>query len=266
MLQRWILLLMLIPLAVAQEAEKKETAPPKEPLETRIVKVHHIAPSELPQLFAGNQFRVMPSNALGVVSLTGTKEQVDWAAQQIQLLDLASVRPKTQEVKKNVEVMVHYLGADVGTQAIPAGSRLNAVVEQLRESFPYDSFTLLSSYMIRAVVSGGAKVEASGAMPPMGYEAPDPNAGHRPVAAYEISFELPMLEGEEPNRVAMIRRLRAHWRFPVPTDDNGRFEYRDAEIQTNVDLPEGKLVVLGKAGLPGEDKGIFLVLEARPVD
>ena len=263
MLQRTILLafmLTAIPMAQAQDAEKKEV---KEELETRIVRVQHIPADSAAHLFMGGAMRVMPSNALGALSLTGTKEQLDKAEAQIRLLDVARHEPEP-ELTKNVEIMVHYLGADVGAQAIPADSRLNAVVEQLRRSFAYKRYSLLASYMVRASVSPDDRVEAMGILPTLGYE-PVNEAGEPVVTSrYELGFSLVQLRGEAPNRVALLRRLFASWQFPV--SQLSKIAYERAERKTGVDLPEGKLVVLGKAGLPGQDKGIFLVLEARPAE
>jgi hypothetical protein len=43
--------------------------------------------------------------------------------------------------------------------------------------------------------------------------------------------------------------------------------YRDAGISTNVDVPEGKKVVIGKtSGVLGPDSALILVISAKVVD
>ena len=262
MLQRLILLAlvsMLVPPAPAQEAEPKE---PQQQLETRIVRVEHIGAEQVAHLVFGT-LRAVGNNTLGAVSITGTKEQLDQVEAQIRALDVPRAESAAPE-SRNVEIMVHYLGAGVGTQPIPADSRLNTVVEQLRENFPYESYSLLASYMVRSSVSPNDLVSAQGLLPTLGYEPMDEQGEPSLTSSYELGFQLVQVLGEAPNRTTLLRRLRAAWRFPVY--HMGKPTYQDAEIQTGVDLPEGKLVVLGKAGLAGPDKGIFLVLEARPVD
>lgn len=255
----------LLALTLAPFAWGQETLPPSPPqvVETRIVRLEHVGADTIAHILTGTVRRAIPSVPLKAVALTGTAEELDRAEAQIKLLDEPTAR-NPEPLTSNVEVMVHYVGADVGSQPIPQDSRLQAVVEQLRANFAYKNYSLLASYMVRASVSPDDRVGARGLLPTLGYEPLDESGEPSLTSDYALEFRLIHLRGAAPNRIAMLRRLSASWRFPV--NQLGKVRYEDASIETSVNLPEGKLVVLGKAGLPGSDKGIFLVLEARPVD
>ena len=251
------LVITLVPLAPAQEGDKQ---PPQEPLETRIVQLEHVRAEHLANLF--RDVRAIPSDALDVISFTGTKQQLDEIEAQIKTLDVSRVR--SPEPPSNVEIMVHYVGADVGTQPIPEDSRLQAVVEQLRSNFAYENYSLLASYMVRASVNASEVVGAEGMMPTLGYEPLDGQGEQALASSYELQFRLVQMQGAAPNRTIVLQKVFARWSFPGY--QLGEPKYENAQIQTSVNLPEGKLVVLGKAGMSGSDRGIFLVLEARPVE
>ncbi len=270
MLQRFLLFtvaLVLIPIAPTQEptADAPVKAEPKAPQETKIFRVHHVTPHDIPPLLGGGPIRLMPSDNLGVISVTGTKEQLTWAEAEIRKLDEYEAARKSSAPKEgpsNMDLHVYYIGVGVEGRQIPADSRLSAVVEQLRRSFPYESYSLVVSYIVRAAV--GEPVLVEGVMPNL---VPDPDgklAPHR--SSYRILFRFRGFVDGLDHRAAVLRDLEAKWTIAVPSNNADGFERTTVSLSSGVDLPEGKLVVLGKAGVPGNDTGIFLVLEARAVE
>ncbi len=271
MLQRFLLFaiaLVLIPIAPTQEpkTEAPDKAEPKAPLETKIFRVHHVIPHEIPPLFSPGPIRLMPSDKLGVISVTGTKEQLTWVEAEIRKLEEYEAARKSSAPKEgpsSMDLHVYYIGVGVEGRQIPADSRLSTVVEQLRRSFPYDDYKLVVSYMVRAAV-WDAPVRVTGVMPNL---APDPDgklAPHR--SSYGLSFKFRGFMDRPDHRAAVIRDLGAEWTIAVPSNNAHGYENSTVSLSSGVDLPEGKLVVLGKAGVPGNDTGIFLVLEARAVE
>ena len=53
---------------------------------------------------------------------------------------------------------------------------------------------------------------------------------------------------------------------PVPTGNSGQYNFTDIGIQTEMSVPEGKTVVVGKAGAAGPIRGLFLVMTAKVVE
>jgi hypothetical protein len=271
MLQRFLLFavaLVLIPIAPTQEPKSDEPvkAEPKASQETKIFRVHHATPHDVYLLLGSGPTIMKPSNQLGVISVTGTKEQLSWVEAEIRKLDEYEANKRSsapEEGPGSMELQVHYIGVGVEGRAIPTDSRLNAVVEQLRRSFPYESYKLIVSYMVRAAV-WDEPVRVEGIMPNL---APDPEgklAPHR--SSYQLQFKFRGFVDGPDHRAAVLRDLEAEWTIAVPSNNQWGFENTRVSLSSNIDLPEGKLVVLGKAGVPGNDTGIFLVLEARAVE
>jgi hypothetical protein len=82
------------------------------------------------------------------------------------------------------------------------------------------------------------------------------------------------VSGEPGKRVIKLNQVIAEWKIPYKSpytdSQSGKTSYqifsRDLRIATDVSIPEGKLVVVGKAGSPTSAEAIFLVLRARLVE
>ena len=53
---------------------------------------------------------------------------------------------------------------------------------------------------------------------------------------------------------------------PAGEDRPPQYASKGHSIQANVSVPEGKTIVVGKAGAGGATRGVFLVLTAKVVD
>jgi hypothetical protein len=52
----------------------------------------------------------------------------------------------------------------------------------------------------------------------------------------------------------------------LPSGSPGQFSYTEVGIKTELNIPEGKTVVVGKTGAGENIRGLFLVMTARVVE
>lgn len=259
----------LIALAALPLAAQEEPAPAPKPVEEhRVIPIQTDYLVEILMILRQGELKCHASRELGLISMTGTKERLDEAEKLIRRLEAAAAAAKQNQrepVSSDLDLSIYFIGVGVEGvgREISAGSRLRAVVEQLRRNFPYEHYRLVVSDMVRAAVWDD-DVRVAGVMPNITL---DPEGKTPPYkSSYQLQFEFRGFAERQGVNVAIVRGLEAEWHIAVPAQNAFGFEMTQAALSSAVDLPEGKLVVLGKAGLPGQGTGIFLVLEARPVE
>ncbi len=217
----------------------------------RVIRVHHLNPNDVSGMFRkwvrGN---MIPSKDLGVLTVIGTASEVDTVEEAIRALDV----PRAPDADINVELTVHFLGVtDEPTTARLPGD-LNAVVEQLKPRFPYPGYELLDTLITRVRVDRATEVS--------GVE-PDPS-GQRSVRPmiYQFRTNVTGVSGAVGARTVHLQNLRAGFRVPILTGED-EYNYSDLGINTDIDIAENKLVVIGKTGMQGKARGMFVILQAR---
>jgi len=184
--------------------------------------------------------------------LSGPKETVAGFEEIVKQLDVAPV------VKKDIETTVYMIIASAqsaGTVSLPQD--LDPVVKQLKTIFNYKGFRLLESFVLRS--RDGEHGGTNGFLPPLENLPP----GNK--ISYAFQYNKVSIEGADNARVAHFDRLQLSLKVPVATS-NGTTGV-DAAISTDVDVPEGKKVVVGKtSALEGADGALILVISAKVVD
>jgi len=133
------------------------------------------------------------------------------------------------------------------------------VVKQLKGIFSYKSFGLLDSFVLRS--RDAEKGDTSGFVPASGAERTRRQQDHLPVQVSAREFG--WYRGQSGDSV---RPVEPGMRVPVASS-NGQFTYVEAGISTDVDVPEGKKVVVGKtSAVEGADSALILVISAKVVD
>jgi len=162
-------------------------------------------------------------------------------------------------VKKDVETTVYMIIASAqsaGTASLTA--ELDPVVKQLKTIFNYKGFRLLESFVLRS--RDGEHGGTSGFLSPL-ETLPQGNK-----ISYQFQYNRVFIEGGDSARVAHFERLQLNLKVPVATSDGGTTSV-DAGVSTDVDVPEGKKVVVGKtSALEGSDGALILVISAKVVD
>ena len=187
--------------------------------------------------------------------LSGPKEAVTGFEDIIKQLDVAPV------AKKNIETTVYMVVASMqGASSVAVPAELEPVVKQLKGVFNYKGFRLLDSFVLRS--RDTEKADTSGFVP-----SSDANVPAHNKIIYQFQYGRVSLDGSENNRVIRYDRMKLGLKVPIPVGTNGQTSYMEVGISTDVDVPEGKKVVVGKtSAVEGADSALILVISAKVVD
>jgi hypothetical protein len=188
------------------------------------------------------------------VILSGPKDSVVGFEEIIKQLDV------TPAAQNNVEIDAYMVIASAHAEnraAMPA--ELDPVVAQLKGLFSYKTFRLLDNFVLRA--RSGERGENSGSVQP---NTPAPEGAQ---ISYRFDFNKVRVDKGETARQVRFDGLHLSINVPVGVDREGKLRWSGAEIRTDVDVPEGKKVVIGKtSGIDGADSALILVISAKVVD
>ena len=228
--------------------------------ESRVQRVISIKNGNLPgilrtiQALLANTSVMVASSDNEHLILSGPKDAVTSFEEIVKQLDVVPV------TKKNIETTVYMVVASSQSTSVSAmPAELDPVVKQLRGVFNYKGFRLLDSFVLRS--RDTEKAVTNGFLSPLDTALP---AGTK--INYQFQYNRVSLDGTETSRVIRYDGLRLNIRVPV-SGVGGQFSYVDAGISTDVDVPEGKKVVVGKtSAVEGNDSALILVISAKVVD
>jgi hypothetical protein len=94
---------------------------------------------------------------------------------------------------------------------------------------------------------------------------PAAQTGAQPII-YQAKFGRATVDTVDKSRLVRFNALKLGMRVPVQSAAN-QWSYIDVGINTDVDVPEGKKVVVGKtSAVEGPDSALILVISAKVVD
>ena len=231
--------------------EEKQT--PESDRVTKMLKLEHVDPDRVRELLQYLPASLQSDSELGFLVVHGDPSTVEFVEKSVKQLDVPSGRPKNQ----NVEITAWLVGAsrdgDSGGEMTPL---LRPVVTQLRERFPYQGYRLLETASVRMRPREGSSI--SGSIPDLAVEGADP-------ASFEFSVRLNSIQPTPSGHTISGNEVILVAKIPVRTS-TGSLTGSRIRIRTQMDLPAGKTIVVGKAGVQGVVDGIFLVLQANVVD
>jgi hypothetical protein len=251
---------LALPMAIsAQDAQSAGGSAPARV--TKIVRVQYGNPRVIAHLAASDAgVNYESDDSLRAIVLKGLPSAVDSVERTIHELD----SPSSGIGARNVEVTVSVIGASNKPDLLPRNEipdNLAGVVKQLRAIFPYQSYALFSSMLMRS--REGAKSESQGLMQGLGGSAslPYPNP-------YTLVYDEANLSSVDGRPLVHLKNFRFFVKTPVPTGPAGSSSYTNSDVGllTDVDLREGQKVVVGKANLQNSDAALFVVLSARLVE
>jgi hypothetical protein len=214
----------------------------------RIVELKYLNANTLP-MFLGHAFQVTFSSIEGSrkVIITGQKENVDAAIEALKQMDVP---------RKNIDFSFQVLDAvpQPGEEKIPPD--LEGVVKQLRSGFVYKAFRLVDTLQLRT--QEGISGSVTGAVPRTN--------GASPLRFLQVDFRATSITGETKERTVHLEHLTFHSKLPNGGDGKGGINYAQTGIETSIDIPDGKKVVVGKANMDGEGGAYFLIVTAKVVD
>jgi hypothetical protein len=136
-----------------------------------------------------------------------------------------------------------------GSATVPAD--LEATVRQLRTLFPYKSYRVLDTEVLRG--RDGRAVEASGTLP----------GGDN---IFQIKYTPRVNSGAAPRSVR-TERFEFSLRTKIYTDAaKTQYQYQPTGIITELDVREGQKTVVGKSNLSGTEDAIILVISPKVIE
>lgn len=155
------------------------------------------------------------------------------------------------------EVVAHILSASASAgAAAPLPNDLEGTAKQLRETFGYTDITLVDSVIEHcregrdAFTKGNVSGLSDGATQPSSYEMTHRMVRYEPgmkkgsITLYGFQFKM---------RLAYLPAGQT----------TGPTQWQDVTFQTDLNIPEGQSVVVGKSKIGTEDKSLVLVLQVR---
>jgi hypothetical protein len=213
----------------------------------RIIELKYIDSGAAQSLFGPFDVRVNRVQGSRVVVLTGSKEHVAAAEEALKRFDIP---------KKNIELTFQVLDASAQPNNEKVPSDLESVVKQLKSTFVYQSFRLLDTLQIRT--QEGIRGDVSGAMPR--------EQANAPLRFLSVGFSSTTIATEATGSTIHLDQLYFQSRLPNGGNGKGGVEYVQAGINTSIDVPDGKKVVVGKANMDGKEGAYFLIVTAKVVD
>jgi hypothetical protein len=205
-------------------------------------------------LLPGSPMLVSNSDAEHII-LSGPKDTVTGFEEIIKQLDVATPS------RNNIETTVYMIVASAQSAAAPLPPGLEPVVTQLKSIFSYKGFRLLDSFVLRS--RSGDRGNTSGFLPPPA----DAKAPPSSKVVYQFAYNRISLDVEKEKQLVRYDHLNFGIKIPTIVNAKGEFSYLEAGISTDVDVPEGKKVVIGKtSAVEGSDSALILVISAKVVD
>jgi len=221
----------------------------------KLVQLKHIETGTAIDLLApfmtnNSPVRIHSARGTRLLSVSGAPEAITLVEEFIKKFDVAPAPGPPPRVPKNVEVIAYMLlGSDEPESAdqVPP-AELSGVVKQLRGMFPFKTYRLAETMIIRGREHAGGT--AAGIA--------------RDNRLFEFKYGGVSIDGEDKARTIHLNNVRLGAK--VPYLSAGAVQHIDTGISTNVDIREGQKVVVGKTSLGQGQSSMFLVISARVVE
>lgn len=236
-------LLFTLSLAGPLGAQDEAEVPRAPRIEQEIVEIEHADPAQLANVLNVFPIQVQAHPELGLLTLRGTRADLDAAVAAARRLDVP------RERSPSVEVVAHVLRASrAGGSGGEVPAALADVAEQLRDLFGFRDVRLLESLVVRAADRAAGQVKGHFAA----------GAGGDAVG-YRFGF----------NRLGLLSESSGDGERRVRLDGLV-FETvgpGDVRLVTDLEVREGQQAVVGKASSGREsDESLIVVVEVRVVD
>lgn len=259
MMRRFFIAAALVGAFALAQDKGPAAAPPKREVVLKVIEVKFADVSGLERTLgqvAGPLGVSVTGNAVrGALIVRGTPEAVAMVEETVKTLDQP---PAPKPVPPNVELTVHLLYGTAEEKADSVPQDLAGTVKQLHSLFPYKSYRVLESFILRS--RDGQETDMSGSFP---------NSQN----SYQFHFRPSVIPGPAPRTVRMDN-LRLGLRFAVVTkavDSQSKqpveqISFSDSGINTALDAREGQKVVVGKSNMRGTDDAIILVITPKVIE
>ncbi len=218
---------------------------------TRVFQLEHVQPGALAATLSLFDAEIMPNNSLNTLTVRAPADIMPAIVDVIGRLDVL-------KVEQGVEVTAYILSADnQSAPGMPVPEHLLSVVDQLQGVFSYSRFGLIDTIMVRGFE--GRPWDVSGMISlPGTVNRPQDEPTH-----YDFEGGFGVVHADDAPPRLRIYNMRAHFRVPVMSGDafSGGLSYTEVSIGTDVEIPSGTQVVVGKSTIG--DSALFLVMTAE---
>lgn len=224
------------------------------PLPSNVVsKVIHIRygnPESIAATSPARSVFIRGNNGLKAVVVQGTPDNVAAVSEVIKDLDV----PSASETARDIEVGIYVLGAGAKAQSGGSiGSEMQPVVKQLEAAFPYGSYQLLDTMLLRS--REGETASTTGVMKAY------PGTQQQHANRYVIDYRLALEPGETHRTIRLDK-----FEFRTHTGEAGSDSSLNVGFETNLQLHEGQKIVVGKTDVDDGDSALFVVLTAKVLE
>lgn len=229
---------------------------------TEVIRIHYgdaVQIADILRHIVG--FNVASDNTLNAVILRGPHPDVESAEQTIKELDV----PPATTTNGDIELIVHVIGGS--NESLPApvdtsSSTMGPVVKQLKAIFPFKSYEILSTVLMRSQQGRGAM--NSGLI-----KYPFGDNGSSYPDHYRIFYETSSVSAASAKTMIHLRNFRFEGKVTVVThgsSNTSQLQSFDVAVGSDIDLRPGQQVVVGNTNVANGDSALFIVLTARLVD
>jgi hypothetical protein len=233
-------------LAAAAPAWSQEA--PNKPTET-LIEVKYVDANQLWGLLSifGAQGRVEP--AMHVIAVRGAPDVVAAVVAAAKKLDVPPAPAP------NLELTVYLVSGSAqpqGNDDVPQD--LASTVKQLHSLFPYKTYKLADSFVLRGRSSDRAFAQNDGILPGTNLR-------------YHFAYRSATVSGEPPRGVR-LDGVALEIRTPTIYEPDGKTSHYDtpARITTDLDIREGQKTVVGKSNVNSAGDALILVIVPKVTD
>lgn len=230
-----------------QEKQEAQKAAPAAQTTVKVIPLKYVDPSRVAHLLGDLGANLIADDRLKVVTVTGDASMVGAVEEAIKKLDVAP--PPT----RSIEITAYFLlGNRQSVEGANLPKELDEVVNQLKRVLSYQGFRLLDNLLIRTM--DGKHASVSGAATSQGERAD-----------FQFGFDDARILPEEKVPTIRIHDLAFVMERPIKQGVTPPPK-SEAQIRTDIDLPEGMKVVVGKTSFYTPDNALVLVLTAKVVN
>ena len=209
----------------------------------RLIDVKYADPERLFSLLNGPGMSMRYDRSMHVLEFWGTKQAFDEVEAMVKKLDVPPI---------DVDLTVYLLSGNSQATADEVPKDLAATAKQLHALFPYKSYQVLQSFVVRS--RDGQRASNNGML-----------AGSN--AEYSFGYNSATVSAGTP-RVVRIDGLNL--RVGIQSgqfSENGPIYRSSAGINSDIDIREGQQVVVGKSSVnKNVDDALILVISAKVIE
>ncbi len=233
---------VLSALIMAALVSAQEPKPETPRFVQKMIEVKHADVDRVARLINGAGLTIRSDAGMHVILAYGTQDAVAAVEEMVRKLDVAP---------PNIEFTVYLVAGGAQSASDDVPKDLAATTKQLHALFPYKSYRILETFVLRN--RDGRPGSTNGSVGSSN-------------ATYDFRYSAATVSGGTP-RVVHINGLQLTVKIPTANrDKDGRVIPNLSTINTDIDAGEGQKIVVGKSSINGSEDALILVITAKIVE